>query len=798
MTLWSDIRLAIRGFRRNPGFSAVVAATIALGVGGNAAIFSVVDSILFRPLPIAQAERIVRLHDTRRSPDGTVTRFNISDGHFLEIARRARSFEVIAAQRGDTRTLLGAEPERVTVVNTSPGTWNLFGVAPARGRVFTEAEERSGANVALISHELWERRFSSDPRILDRILPLEGRPLSVVGVLPPGFRFPYDASVWIPAVPSENGHGEWAVFARRKPDVTIAAARAEIEAVAGVMHRDVGGTGPGYGIDIADFRTSLQDDRARIAVTLLALVSLFLLIACTNAAILLLARALGMRRELAIRFALGASVIRQGRRLVTESIVLALAGGIAGVLLAVWLDRFLRVLIPSNFTDQLGLPAGRLDLRILTFGLVASLLVGALAGLAPLFRLSRHGSEELLRTGARAGDARRDRRLFATLAAGEIALSIVLLFGAGTMIGQFRGLSRRKLGFDPSRVWTIRLTIPPREADGPSRDRYLAEVLREASAVATVESAGATTVNPLGPGGTWENPVQPEGAAPGTGAYSVNARFVTPDLFRAMGIQIMAGRSFTPLDRAGAEPVAIVSASLARRFWPRSSAIGRKVRRDADGESWRTVVGVAGDVADTGDLAASWYLPFAQEAGISGAENLHLMLRAPAHAAGIPRAVEAAVHRFDANLPLFESARMDRVRSEALSQERLGAISVALFAALGLVLAELGTFGIVSYAVNRRAREFAIRLAVGAAPARLLRGVVGDGLRVAAWGVGAGVLLAAAGARGISALLATPEAAPATFLLGAAILTGVITAVATLIPARRASTVDPASALREE
>jgi predicted permease len=801
MTGWGqDLRYTLRAFRRTPGFTVVLVATVALGIGANSAIFSVVNSIVFRPLPLRSANRLVRLRDTRRSPDGQVTHFNVSDRHFLEIKRMSRSFDVIAAQSIEPRTLLGGDtPERVNVVSTSEGTWDLFGVPPAIGRPFTPEEELQAQPVALISDELWKRHFSSDPRVLGQTLDLEDKPLSIVGVMPPGFRFPYDASVWMPTRVREDGGGNFAVFARRRSGVTLADARAELTTVAKAMRSDLPDTETGYGIEVADLRTSLQENRDRIAFSLLALVSLFLLIACSNAAILFLARSLAMRLELAIRFALGSSLGRQWRRILIESITLSLIGGGFGLLLSVWLDRFLRVLIPSNLTDQLGVAAGGVDGTVAIFGLAASLLFGVASACAPLFGASTFDGDAVLRSQPRAGQVRRDRHLFQALAAGEIALSLVLLVAAVRTIDNFRDLSRRPIGFDPTRVWTMRMSISPRISSGAARIRFLDNILAAASEVPGVEAAGVTTINPLGPGGMWESPVLVDGSSADPGsAYSVNVRFVTPDLFRAMGIPIIAGRPFTSQDSMDGQPVAIISRRLAGHFWPRSSAVGKQIRRDGLGEPRRTIVGVAEDVGDEGDLVETWYLPYTQAVSVPGSENVHLMLRSLQKGDAFTRTVVTAIARADPNVPVYDIARMDGVRSDALAQERLGAISVALFASLGLLLAELGTFGIVSYAISRRTREFAIRLALGATPAALRLSVFRDGLTTAIVGIAVGLLAVSATRPLLSQLLRDTGRTPAIQFIAIAVLLLTATLLACIMPACRAATSDPMVALREE
>jgi hypothetical protein len=364
------------------------------------------------------------------------------------------------------------------------------------------------------------------------------------------------------------------------------------------------------------------------------------------------------------------------------------------------------------------------------------------------------------------------------------------------MIERFRDLSGKDVGFPAGQVTTLRTTIPARAA--AAREPFLERLVAAADAVPGVEAAGATTVNPLGPGGTWESPVFFDASGPAAAAYSVNFRVVTPDLFRAMGIPIVAGRPFQSGDTPGGEPVAVVSRRLAARFWPGRSAVGRRIRRDGAQEPWRTVVGVAEDVADDGDLRETWYLPYSQKGSIPGAEDVHLMLRTPRKIEGLAVAVEKAIHRLEPDLALFEIETMDRVRRESLSQERLGATATAAFALLGLLLAEIGTFGIVAYAARRRTRELAIRSALGAGPTALRRAVASEAALVALGGVGVGAVLVAALSPLLSRWLEQSAGHPVLLFASLAVLLTAVTGLAGVGPARRASRVDPMQALREE
>jgi putative ABC transport system permease protein len=807
-----DLKYAWRVLRRSPLNTAIAVAVLALGIGANTAMFGAINRVLLRPLPFADADRLVRMRDSVTDASGQVHAFNMPARDVLALRRHAAVFEGIVAFSGGSMTLEGGDiPERVSVVAVSDSGDTTLGVHPILGRQFSNEERQLGlaSGATIISHAIWQARFGGRPDALGREVRLDGQRFTVVGVMPRQYAFPYAAQFWFPiTLDAADQNRDYAVFARRWPGATMAQVRSALDAVAIEVRSESADAVRHFSIELTTIRDNLLANEDAPLRALTDVVALLLLVACVNVATLLLARSASRRREFAIRAALGASRERHLRQLMAESLVLATLGCGAGVLLAAWIEPLTSTLFPHVLRGELGIVSPEMDWRVLAFAVASSVASALLAAIVPAFGSWRVPPALALGDGGRSATGGPDRRrLLGALIVAETALTLVLLTGAGLVIRNFVRLQNAPLGFEASGLLVTELTFPPaRYASAPARAEIASRIVERVRGVPGVKLAAVTTVNPLG-GGTWGAAVISEDRArrDPRASMNVNHRLITPGLLETMGVPLLRGRSFDDGDRATTAPVVIVSELLARRMWPPGGAVdavGKRIRLARDGAPWLQVVGVAGNVSDAHDAGVpfeTWYVPFAQHAATAAAEHIYVMTRA---ADGDPLTlaspVQHAIVDVDRTLAPYGTVAMARFHDETIARERTGAVFMTGFGAFGLLLAALGVYGVMAFSVSQRTAEIGIRMALGAGAAEILPLV----LKRALWLVGGGVVLGGVGAmllnRALASLLSEIGRVDPAVLGGAAALIVATAFAACLVPALGATRLDPVAALKKD
>jgi len=800
-----DLRYGIRKLAKNPGFTAVVVLALALGIGANTAIFSVVNAILLHPLAFKDPGRIAMVWMDNRKLG--VDQDWHSYLNFLEYKNGSQTFEDIAAFNDRSFNLTGAgDPIRVLGAWATASLFPVLGVDPILGRAFTSDEEEPGRDlVVVLSHGLWQRRFGADPQIIGQQISLNGKNRTVIGVMPASFRFPdKDAELWVPLAPDaqlrNNRNALWLkAVGRLKPGVTLEQARADMGTIAGRLEQQYDFMS-GYGVNLVPIHDQVVGSVRPALLVLLAAVALVLLIACANVANLLLVRAAAREREIAVRAALGAARGRLVSQMLTESIVLATAGGVAGLLIAVLGLRMLLAMAPVDIPrlDQI-----RVDWQVLVFALGVSLATGVIFGLVPALQASRPDLNESLKEGGRGSTTGiRGRRIRGALVISEIALSLVLLIAAGLMIKSFVHLQQFNLGFNPDRMLTLRLQLPgSKYKDDSQVAGFYRELLDGVENLPGVQSVGAISTifltktpystnftiqgrPPLRPGEQIEVPIDS----------------ISPNYFRVMGIPLLRGREFTDDDKAGAPGVVMINQTFARRFFPDEDPIGKRFvygMPDGPNPPWLTIVGVVGDTRRTGfdaEIRPETYLPYSQTPD----RSMYLVVRAASSPMPVIQPVRDAVWAIDKDQAVFSVETMDQLLSEMMAQRRFNMLLLAIFAGAALILAAVGIYGVMSYSVTQRTHEIGVRIALGAGRATVLRQVTGQGMMLAAAGIGLGLAGSLALTRLMAGLLFEVHATdPVTFVLIPLLLGGVALA-ASVIPARRAMKLDPILALRYE
>jgi putative ABC transport system permease protein len=805
--LIADLRYAVRTLVRFPGFSLVVLLTLALGIGANCAIFSVVNGVLLRPLPYDEPDRIVSVW--RTTPQGEKDAHSPAD--FLDMQRESRVFTALAGHREDLFDL-GAErgePERLAGLQVTARFFDVFGVRPLVGRAFDAADaERGGERFAVIGGGLWRRRFASNPAVVGSPVRLNGQRFTVLGVMPDWFRWPNEADVWVLAnrpVPSSpiDVEGDlletrdlhyFEAIARLAEGVTLEQGQGEMTALAQSLGRRFPSSNSGTDFRLVRLHDQMVQDIRPALLVLLGSVGFVLLIACANVANLLLARAAGRQREIAVRAALGATRGRLVRQLVTESLLMSFIGGAAGLLVASWGRELLLAMAPQDIPR---LAEITLDARVIGFTALVSILTGVLFGLMPALQTSALDLSRSLQEDARAAGSLRRSLTRSALVVFEVAVALVLLAGAGLMLNSLLRLQRVDPGFRQDQVVSVSLPLPEARYPKPPQQMQLyQQVLERLTAVADTRSSAVVWPVPMG-GGQGSaglliegRPVPPRSERPVAALSSVS-----PGYFRLMQIPLLRGRDFTDRDRDGAPAVVIVNATLAETHFPGEDPIGRRIALGGEGGTPLTIVGVVGDVrlsALREPPKPTTYLPYQQFL----VPFMTVVVRTDAEAEAIASIVRTKVRELDRDLPIDEVRTLEQVLDRATAQPRFRTTLLGLFAGLALLLAGVGVYGIVSHSVSLRAREFGIRLALGASPGQLLTLVLREGLGLALIGVLAGIAGAAAVTRVLSSFLFGVGATdPLTFAAVSALLVG-IALMACYLPARRAMRVDPIQALR--
>jgi len=808
-TLWQDLKFALRMLRKNPGFTAVAMLTLALGIGANTAIFSVVNAVLLRPLPYTGSAQLLDISQTDRAAGRAGV--PVSFTKFTEISRQSRALESVAAYYSFSPSLVSdREPELLNGVRVSSDFFRVLGISPARGRTFLPEEEApGGSDAAVISDAFWHNRFAADPGIIGRALSLDGKSVVVVGILPASFHFPLqfpEPDVWLPRVSDptflkpeqvHTGAGYLSMMARLRSGETISRAQTELAGINARYKEQFGSyvDATKYALTATSLEESLVGPVRASLIVLLAAVGFVLLIACVNVANLLLARATSRQREIGIRKALGASRLRLVRQLLSESVVLALGGGVLGVALAGTLMPVVRTLSPGTVPR---LADAGLDASVLLFSVALCGATGVLFGLMPSLQAAGRELQETLKEGSRGSQGSARGRFRSVLVIAEIGMALLLMTCAGLLMDSFARLRNVNPGFSPKSVMTFPLRLPPVRYPLPQQqEAFYRQLLERLRAIPEIQAAGVTSYLPLTAGGSFGF-FCPEGTVcRGLGKDPVTAlRQVSPGYFETIQTPLLSGRVFTDEDISGKQLVAIVNETLAKRYWPSENPIGKHVANSRD-MIQREIVGVVGDVKFSGLDAANSeevYVPMAQ----IPAPVMTLVVRSSAATQPLVAAVRARIAEGDANLPVTGIASMSEVISSSVAQPRIIMQFVGVFAGFALLLAAIGIYGVMAYSVTTRKQEMGIRVALGAGPADILRLVVGQGMRMTLVGVVLGVVVSLALTRVLSSLLFGVHATDPLVFSAAALVLAATAFVACYIPARRATRVDPIVVLRYE
>jgi putative ABC transport system permease protein len=814
--LWQDLRYGARMLLKQPGFTLITVAALALGIGANTAIFSAINTLLLRPLPVEDVDRLVVSVTLREG-------FDPFGAPFLEYAAyrdRSHSFASSGVARQRSFNLIGqGEPERVRGATVMANYLATLGVKPVLGRAFSAEEDQPGGPpVALISYALWQKHFAGKADAIGQSLNLDGRSYNILGVMPPGFDLPGVAEVWIPLqvnidnLPlTERAATNNEILARLRPGVSLKEADTELKAIAHQLEQEYPDFRRGWGVKVISLRQNLLGDlegRVRSALfALMAGVGFLLLICCANVANLQLARGIARERELMLRRALGAGRWRLVRQLLTESMLLAMLGGMAGLLLANWLLPILAVLNPIRGISLAAfLHNFAIDQRVLVFALCVTLLTGVIFGLLPALKSA--GMHELMpriqKRDQRVGGAASSRGWLKGLIVAEIAIALTLLICGGLMVQSFQGLQHVDLGFNPDNLITMKMVLPASKySQYRQRVGFADQVLERVQTLPGVASAGMTTNIPLEREIAYDAIFNVEGAPPPNpnNVPITSLRVVSPNYLETLGATLIKGRLINKNDRAETLPIVVVSQEFARQAWPGEDPIGKRVRRVRAGQTfpWMTVVGLVKDVKE--DLfnyrinRPVWYVPYAQ---VENDFPVNLIVRASVDPTSLVAALRDVIHRVDPDQPVSDIMTMNTILSGVLVTERFGAILMGALAISGLLLASIGLYGVMAYSVSQRTGEIGLRVALGAQPKDVLGLIIGYGMKLTLVGVAVGLVMAWSTTRLLASLLFGLSATDIATFSAISLLLGLVGLFACYFPARSAMRLNPVEALRHE
>ncbi len=820
--LLNDIRYAFRIMRKSPGFTLIIILTLALGIGANTSIFSIVNAVLLRSLPYYDPGRLVKI--SFNNPGIGLREIPYSVPELQDLRSRAGVFQDVSVVFGGPTNLTGArqQPERLELLEVSPNYFSMLGTPPQIGRLFGPQDFALGfADAAVISDGLWRRSYGADPNILGKHLQLDTDPYTIVGVLPAGFRHPGktiagDVEVWVTCgfsgdpypKPGRNVYVAREAIGRLKPGIDLTQAQARLTAMASELRTDFPNNYPPeakWSIEIQPLQNALVGNVRPQLLVLMAAVVLVVLIGSVNIANLLLARASGRQREMAVRMALGAGRFRMVRQMLTESLVLSIIAGVAGVLAAKLTLNFILRFVPASVPR---LAEVGIDRTVLLSALLITIFTGIIFGLAPAFQAMKADMTAAIREGAQgSGNSAKTFRLRSLLIVSELALAVVLMVGAGLLLRTFWGLLQENPGFNPSRVVTASVYLPvPNDpkmdvyADFSKRTSFIREVIRRVATIPGIDRAAITSDLPGARPSTTAELVIEDRAADSSQGLTAELIRVTPDYFMLMESPLIRGRFFLESDEGGKQEVAIIDETTARRYWPGIDPVGRRLRLGGNPSlPWVTVVGIVKDMKQDGldtDGVPHIFRPIYQESGLRS-DAMSVVARTPLPASLLESQIRNEIQAVDPRLPVFNVRTMTDVMDVSIAPRRFSAELVGVFAAVAVLLSSIGIYGLLAYMVGQRSREIGIRVALGAQRPDILKLILGKGLLLAATGIAIGLILSAISAPAIAGLLYGVHPIDVIVFVTVPLILLVVAFLATYIPARRATMVDPIIALRD-